>query len=185
MIRRVATGHDAGGKSIVASDAAVDAVRLDLLPGYAWHRLWPEDKSAEFFPPPGDHRFLVFEVPPDTTVRPPVPPGTSLYAELERALPGMAPRMERDGMHASESIDYGYIASGEVWLELDDGRSVRLRAGDTYVQRGTRHAWRNKSAASCTIVVVLIGISARRPRRPSRPRSARAPGIRSRNRRRG
>ena len=161
-MRRVTTGHDAGGKSIVASDVAVDPVQLDLLPGYSWHRLWPQDPSAEFFPAPGEHRFLVFEVPPDSTVRPPIPQGTSLYAELERALPGMAPQMERDGMHASATIDYGYVAAGEVWLELDDGKRVHLRAGDTYVQRGTRHAWRNKSAASCTIVVVLIGVASSR-----------------------
>jgi mannose-6-phosphate isomerase-like protein (cupin superfamily) len=158
-VRRVATGHDAGGKSVVASDARLAPVRLDLLPGYAWTSVWCEPKSAGFFPPPGGHRFLVFEVPPDSTARPPVPEGTSLYEELERALPGMAPHMERDGMHASATIDYGYIASGEVWLELDGGRQVHLRAGDTYVQNGTRHAWRNKSSASCTIVVVLIGVA--------------------------
>ena len=155
-MRRVVTGRSAHGKSIVTDDGEVTPVRVDLLPGYAWTQVWSEPPSRDFFPPPGGHRFLVFEVPPDSTRRPPVPEGTSLFADLERALPGMAPHMERDGMHATETIDYGYIADGEVWLELDDGREAHLRAGDTYVQRGTRHAWRNKSTRPCTIVVVLV-----------------------------
>jgi hypothetical protein len=158
-VRRIVTGHSADGKSVVVSDAEVAPAVVGLLPGYAWYPLWSCPEAREFFPPPGGHRFLVFDVPPDSVRRPPVPAGTSLFEELERAVPGMAPHMERDGMHATETIDYGYIASGEVWLELDDGKQVHLRAGDTYVQNGTRHAWRNKSARSCTIVVVLVGVA--------------------------
>ncbi len=158
-MRRVVTGHSADGKSIVASDGEVEPVRVDLLPGYAWHRLWNRPDAPEFFPPEGGHRFLAFVVPPDSVRRPPVPEGTSLFAELEKALPGMAPHMERDGMHRTETVDYGYIVSGEVWLALDDGREVHLRAGDTYVQNGTRHAWRNKGSQPCTILVVLVGLA--------------------------
>jgi len=42
-------------------------------------------------------------------------------------------------------------------LELDDGRTVLLKAGDTLVQNGTRHRWRNVSSAPCRIVVCLVG----------------------------
>jgi quercetin dioxygenase-like cupin family protein len=52
---------------------------------------------------------------------------------------------------------FEYVLSGEIWLELDDGVEVYLRAGDTVVQNGTRHAWRNKSSEPCQMVVVLIG----------------------------
>lgn len=147
----------------MVSDGEVAPARLPLLPGYEWYRLWSRPRAQEFFPPEGGHRFIVFVVPPDATRRPPVPEGTSLFAELEKALPGMAPRMERDGMHRTETVDYGYIVSGEIWLELDDGREVRLRAGDTYVQDGTRHAWRNKGSRDCTIAVVLVGVARPRP----------------------
>ena len=60
-------------------------------------------------------------------------------------------------MHTSDTIDFEYVLTGEVWLELDDGQEVHLRAGDTVVQNGTRHAWRNKSSEPCCVVFFLIG----------------------------
>jgi quercetin dioxygenase-like cupin family protein len=51
--------------------------------------------------------------------------------------------------------------SGEVILELDDGAKVTLRAGDTYVQNGTRHRWSNTGAVPAVIAVVLIGADRR------------------------
>ncbi|MEC7118185.1 MAG: cupin domain-containing protein [Actinomycetota bacterium] len=47
--------------------------------------------------------------------------------------------------------------SGEVVLELDDGVEVTLKPGDTVVQNGTRHAWRNRTSEPAVLVVVLIG----------------------------
>ena len=61
------------------------------------------------------------------------------------------------GMHTSDTIDFEYVASGEVDLELDDGKIVRLRAGDTLVQNATRHAWQNRGADPCVVVACLIG----------------------------
>ena len=79
--------------------------------------------------------------------------------ELEEKLPGLAAHVEPDApnMHTGDSIDFGYVISGEVWLELDNGEEVHLKAGDTVVQNGTRHAWRNKNSEPCRIVVCLIG----------------------------
>jgi quercetin dioxygenase-like cupin family protein len=60
-------------------------------------------------------------------------------------------------MHRTVSIDYGVVLSGEVELELDDGRVERCEAGDVIVQRGTMHRWRNPSHDTpCRIVFVLI-----------------------------
>ncbi len=79
--------------------------------------------------------------------------------EMEEKLPGMATHMEPDSplMHTTNTIDFGYIISGEVWLELDNGKEVNLKTGDTVVQNGTRHAWRNKDSEPCRIVFCLIG----------------------------
>jgi quercetin dioxygenase-like cupin family protein len=78
---------------------------------------------------------------------------------MEVALPGMAAHMEPDhpGMHTTDTVDYEYVVSGEIDLELDDGATVHLVAGDTVVQNGTRHAWRNRGTEPCTMVVVLVG----------------------------
>jgi len=56
---------------------------------------------------------------------------------------------------APETADV--VISGEVYLALDDGSEVQLKAGDCVVQNGTRHAWRNRSAANCVIAVTLVG----------------------------
>jgi mannose-6-phosphate isomerase-like protein (cupin superfamily) len=60
-------------------------------------------------------------------------------------------------MHTTDTIDYLMILSGEVDLELDDGRMERLGAGDCVVQRGTRHAWRVRGEEPLVAAAVLIG----------------------------
>jgi uncharacterized cupin superfamily protein len=80
--------------------------------------------------------------------------------ELERALPGRSRYMEasQDGMHRTPTLDLICVLSGDIWLELDDGE-IHLRPGDCVVQNGTRHAWRNRSGAPCSMAIVLIGAS--------------------------
>jgi mannose-6-phosphate isomerase-like protein (cupin superfamily) len=174
-VRRVVTGHDAQGKAIIADDSLVEPITLDLLPGYEFHRLWGRDETptfpddggprpaVEYFPPSDGSRFAVFTLPPDTqAIRSGDLDVAAALAEMEVALPGMARHMEPDnpGMHRTDSIDYLYVASGQATLELDDGVEVDVRAGDTIVQNGTRHAWRNRSNEPCVIVVALIGAQA-------------------------
>jgi quercetin dioxygenase-like cupin family protein len=79
--------------------------------------------------------------------------------EFEEKLPGLVNHMERDhrGMHTTDTVDFEYVISGEVWLELDNGVEVHLRAGDTVVQNGTRHAWRNRGSQPCRMVTILVG----------------------------
>ena len=170
-VRRVVTGHNEAGKAVVASDESVAPVALKLLPGAEFHRLWggdvipsfPDDGSQPvapmYFPPIGGFRFGLFTISPDTTTVPADLDIVSAFAEMEDALPGMAAHMEpaSPGMHTTASIDYEFVVSGEVTLELDDGVEVHLKAGDTVVQNGTRHAWRNRSSEPCVVVVVLIG----------------------------
>ena len=73
--------------------------------------------------------------------------------------PGIAEHFEpgNPGMHTTDSVDYVVVLAGEVWLELDDGARTRLGPGDTVVQNGTRHAWRNLSAEPVTLAVVNVG----------------------------
>lgn len=47
--------------------------------------------------------------------------------------------------------------SGRVVLELDDGATRELSAGDTVIQNGTRHAWRNPFDEPYVVAVVLVG----------------------------
>jgi mannose-6-phosphate isomerase-like protein (cupin superfamily) len=183
-VRRVTTGHNPAGKAIIASDTVVDGTALTMLPGAEFHRLWgadrppsfPDDGSqpsaASYFPPLGGFRFMMFTVAPLSTTQREAVDRRALGAEMQAKLPGLAEYMEQrsPGMHTTDTIDFEYIISGEVWLELDDGVTVRLRAGDTVVQNGTRHAWRNRGTEPCRIVVFMVGV----PRSPSGLEVARA-----------
>lgn len=170
-VRRVVTGHTSDGKATVASDTLVDAITLGLLPGVEFCRLWGADEAPTFpdagsppsapayFPPVGGFRFGIFTLAPDSVAMPKDLDMPRALAEIEEKLPGLAAHLEADhpGMHTTDSIDFEYVLSGEVWLELDDGKEVHLRAGDTVVQNGTRHAWRNRNTEPCRVVFCLIG----------------------------
>jgi quercetin dioxygenase-like cupin family protein len=88
---------------------------------------------------------------------------TAAFAELHQKLPGLAEVLEPDdsGMHTTDTVDFDVVISGEIYLEQDDGSEVLLKAGDCVVQNGTRHAWRNRSAANCVVAVTLLGASRR------------------------
>jgi mannose-6-phosphate isomerase-like protein (cupin superfamily) len=171
QVRRVVTGITSEGKSVFASDERVDAIILDLVPGYEFHRLWGSDTDAvlpdngaprvplPYFPAAAGFRFGLFTVPPDSSGLPADLDITAALAEMEAALPGMAAHMEADnpGMHTTDTVDYEYVVSGRVILELDDSATVELGPGDTVIQNGTRHAWRNPYDRPCQMVVVLVG----------------------------
>lgn len=170
-VRRVVTGHTSDGRATVASDTEVDAITLDCLPGMEFFRLWGADKAPTFpddgsprpasayFPPVGGFRFGLVTIPPQSQPLPENFDFQIVLSEMEAKLPGMAAHGEMDcpGMHTSNTIDFGCVISGEVWLELDDGQEVHLKAGDTVVQNGTRHAWRNKNSEPCRLAFCLIG----------------------------
>ena len=58
-------------------------------------------------------------------------------------------------MHRTETVDYGILLSGEVWLVVDEGET-RLAPGDVVVQRGTNHAWSNRAEETARMAFVLV-----------------------------
>ena len=58
-------------------------------------------------------------------------------------------------MHRTESLDYAVVLEGEITMLLDD-QDVLLKAGDIVIQRGTNHAWSNRTDEDATIAFVLI-----------------------------
>lgn len=171
-VRRVVTGHDAGGKAVFVSDEQVAPVVTTLLPGNEFHRLWGGDETPHFpddgrrpedgsyFPPVGGYRFGFFTIPPDGGAG--APPGLDMEAamvDLEAKLPGLAGHMELDepGMHTTATIDFEVVLSGTVTLELDDGAKVTIGPGDTVVQNGTRHRWSNAGTEPAVLAVFICG----------------------------
>jgi quercetin dioxygenase-like cupin family protein len=139
-VRRVVTGHDQQGRAIVAIDEIATNV-VQARPGAQAAVIW----TTEGFPVDNDGNA-------DTSTR---KVGTTLAnGSVFRVVsfgPGVAPRN-----HRTDSIDYAVVLSGEIDMELDDGKSVHLKAGDVMVQRGTIHNWVNRGATPCVIAFTLI-----------------------------
>ena len=106
-----------------------------------------------------DTRSITTTFPPDWSTQRPGSDFAASGKEAREQSPGLADLFEPDdpAMHTTPTVDCGVILDGEVWLELDDGKSVLLKRHDTFIQNGTRHAWRNKSEEPVTLAVVLIG----------------------------
>jgi mannose-6-phosphate isomerase-like protein (cupin superfamily) len=58
-------------------------------------------------------------------------------------------------MHKTATIDYVVVLTGEIFCVLENGETL-LRQGDVLVQRGTGHAWENRSDKPCTVLGVMI-----------------------------
>ena len=58
-------------------------------------------------------------------------------------------------MHRTESLDYAVVLEGEITMLLDDSE-VNLKAGDVVIQRGTNHAWSNRSGKPVRMLYILI-----------------------------
>ena len=173
--RIVVTGRTADGSSIFIKDEPTEAVTMAALPGTEFHLLWGTGNGVAevgtgtadptfqpFFPGPGGTRFLFIRFAPGSgggEGREPGPTPDEIFAEANAKLPGLVEMIEpeSEGMHTTDSVDYGICLEGELCLELDDGREVRLTPGSTIVQRGTRHAWKNRSDKPALMCYVLVG----------------------------
>jgi mannose-6-phosphate isomerase-like protein (cupin superfamily) len=173
QVRRVVAGHSAG-KSILASDGPTRKSRDFLsVPGMSSSLLWSTpatpvvphngtdvvSASTTYLPQVGETRLMVVSFPPDSVMMSSSFDPAAAGQEYMEHIPDLAARFEpgSPGMHTTDSVDYGIVLEGEVWLELDDGKQVQLKAHDVIVQNGTRHAWRNKSDKPVKIAFVLIG----------------------------
>jgi uncharacterized cupin superfamily protein len=58
-------------------------------------------------------------------------------------------------MHRTETIDYVIVIDGEIEMDMD-ASTVKLKAGDILVQRGTNHAWANRSGRNARVAFVLV-----------------------------
>ncbi len=172
-MRRVVTGHDENGKSIVVSDGPIPRSRdFTTLPGWVSRLPWatdpgarvgrtgedPTPKVTSLLPTPGGTRFIVLTFPPESAMADPAFDPVAFDREQRADSPGIAELIEPDGMHATPTVDYCIVLHGEIVLELDDGHCTQLSAGDIVIQNGTRHAWRNRSGQAVTMAFVLIGV---------------------------
>ena len=58
-------------------------------------------------------------------------------------------------MHRTRTLDYAIVLSGEIWAVMDEGET-KLVAGDVLIQRGTNHAWANRTENPCIVAFVML-----------------------------
>lgn len=172
--RRVVTGVDEAGRSVVLGDGpAPRAHEYQHIPGMDTTLLWatvagnldaytgvdPTPAVTRDLPGPGESRFVLVHFPPDAVYADPEFDAAAAEAETRSVSPQLAARFEPDspGMHATDTLDYQIVLSGRLDLELDDGRLVVLNPGDVVVQCGNRHAWRNPGEHPALLGVVMVG----------------------------
>ena len=170
---RVVTGRDGSRASVFLDDVPqVEPTIFQTVNGFAVSSVWrtepempvpetitdPTVKAGTLLPAPGGTSLLVVQFPPDALLASVTDPH-AMVAEYTEKLPGLFQAFEPEnlGFHTTETVDYGILISGELWLELDGRAQRRIRPGDVVVQNATRHAWRNKSDAPAVIAFVLIG----------------------------
>jgi mannose-6-phosphate isomerase-like protein (cupin superfamily) len=168
-IRRVITGHDAQGRSVIASDgASPHTIAISETPPFGMTDLWVTHGSPADNTAPGDPaaRTIVLEPPSRGTIFRVVefPPDAQIAGRFDRekAFEAIGAREALDpsgarhpGMHRTHSVDYAIVLSGEIWAVMDVGETL-LRAGDCLVQRGTNHAWSNRSETACLVAFILV-----------------------------
>lgn len=147
--RRVVTGHDRNGKSIVASDGPPPNVLKIGRRGVTFFELWNTEPSPVSVTPAGSE-------PTDRPIRIPPPPQGTILRILD-FFPGMSQKggSPQAMIHRTETIDYGIVLEGEIFLVLDDSET-RLEAGDVVIQRGTNHAWDNRSDRLARMAFILV-----------------------------
>lgn len=174
-IKRVVTGVDQHGTSIVYEDAPLAPVELEIMPGVQMFQLWgtegaltspvtdPAPSNHTFFPGAGGTRFGLFRLPPEPAEPAEAAPVdeavlTAQVAAAEEQVPGLLGVFDPDapGMHQTTSIDYVIVIEGDLWIELDDGVEVQLPVGSCVVQNGARHGWRNHGDVPTTLAYVIL-----------------------------
>jgi hypothetical protein len=172
-VRRIVTVDDGEGKSFAVADgSSPDSINDPARPGFLSERIWVTEASPPRIgayrdavllhqhaiePPRGGSVCRVVTFPPDDVFR-----GKIGSAEVEAyfratgspAASTYSAKAPHPHMQKTQTLDFCLVLEGEITLVLDTAE-VHLKAGDTVVQRGTNHAWSNRSNQPCRVAFSL------------------------------
>jgi len=166
--RRVVAIDREAGKSSLVGDTASPDVRTDpARPGFALHRMWVVDSCPAkivfetlhlphvLIPPAKGSVLNVFTFPPDSDWKGKIgqrevqayfqsvgAPGASTYS-------ADAPHPY---MQKTRTLDLCIVLEGEIVLVLDT-QEVVLKQGEFVVNRGSNHAWSNRSGKPAVVAI--------------------------------
>lgn len=170
--QRIVTGHGGKGRALVAmAGATPNNFPLKAVPGTVFYEVWssntspapldnggdPTDKPLQLSPGALGSVIRVVDIPPDSVQNQvSAEEAAAAFAEIGESHAGTGKSDSKHKlMHRTETLDYGIVTEGEVWLVLDE-EEVHLKRGDIVVQRGTNHAWSNRTEAMARMVFILL-----------------------------
>jgi hypothetical protein len=173
VMRRIVTGHNEKGKSVIVSDGPPPVtMEFKAIPGTVFYEIWntnaspapidnapdPTLRPIQLHPTPNGSIIRFVDIPPDS-----VQENISAaeiaagFSQINAASAATSQNSDAPHklMHRTETIDYGILISGELWLIVDEGET-KLNVGDVVIQRGTNHAWANRSNEVARMVFILL-----------------------------
>ncbi len=175
-VRRIVTANDSDGRSYIAEDGPAPAAQtMAGREGYRNNNLWrtvgsPAPVSAPdstlehrgVLPPPGGTVLRIIDIPPEAR------DAAERLQQTKAVFDAMFPDAKHNpadqrhpGMHVTATIDYAILLQGELVAIMDAGETL-MRAGDVLIQRGTNHAWANRSESIARIAFILVdGVAAK------------------------
>jgi uncharacterized cupin superfamily protein len=166
--RRIVTIDREPGKSCLVTDGPTPDVRLDpARPGYASSRLWVTDSTPAKIvfetlhlphtlePPARGSVMRMVTFPPDDMWQNKVGSADVQAFFAAMGSPGAStysPKAPHPYMQKTRSLDFCIVIEGEIVLVLDT-QEVQLKAGEIVVQRGTNHAWSNRSSKPALLAI--------------------------------
>ena len=166
--RRIVCLDREPNKSTLASDGPSPDVRADpARPGFAVQRMWVTDGTPAkvvletlhlpnvIEPPKNGSVLNVFTFPPDENWK-----GKVGEREVRAYFSAMGSpnastyscEAPHPYMQKMRTIDFAIVQEGEIVLVLDT-QDVPLKAGDFVIQRGTNHAWSNRSSKPAVLAI--------------------------------
>lgn len=170
--KRIVTGHDEHGQAVVATDGVTPNIfELAAVPGTTFYEVWrtdstpalldngddPTARPLQLSPTEAGSVIRVVDIPPDSVQNSvSSEQAAAAFAEIGEACAKTGTSESKHKlMHRTETLDYGIVTEGEVWLVLDT-QEVHLKRGDVVVQRGTNHAWSNRTEEMARMVFILL-----------------------------
>src|ERR1700716_3572222 len=156
-VRRVVTGHDAGGKAVVLMDGPAPNQKLRNT-GLVSTLMWATDETPANIsgaddradresgvgPPSAGSILRGVDFSPLSPAAAAAPDQTAIPREMGLGAQGHGAPARHPFTHRTRSIDYAVVLEGEIDMLLDDTQ-VHLRAGAIPVQKGTNPAWAKHS----------------------------------------
>ncbi len=171
-MRRIITGHNKEGKSVISIDGPPARSIGEEAGGL--FEIWNTDGSGLdtktdtdradidilLSPSKGGTKFRYFQINPipEGIPQEAIEAATAEAFEKIGAAHHRVDTSRNAAMHETDTIDYIILLKGDVSLILDE-EEVKLKPYDVVVQRRTNHAWVNHGTEPALLIAVLIDSS--------------------------